>query len=367
MKWLKTVWDKSYTSNTYRVLLHLGFWMFLLFYWMQESVVVHISLQQHFSVTLVGIAFALFLFYPLVYVIVPLLQKRKWVPAIVLFMVYYYLAVLLRSYHIELVVDWYNLKRTWIVGRDFWQRVYSNELNWGGLSKVFFSSIPSLLEVIMVPLIVKFIRYAYQFNLKQAWLAQENAQLQLTTLKAQINPHFFFNTLNNLQSFIVQNEKEKSVDLLNKLADFMRSSLYDCDEEWITMDQEVNLLTNYISIERVRFDERADINICIANHHPAYRIPPFIFLPFIENAFKYGGALPTDEIAIGIELTNTVDSLILKSVNKYYKKYSGLNPGGIGLQNVRKRLDHYFPDKYGLTTREWDGQYSVKLKIDKAP
>ncbi|MES2279042.1 MAG: histidine kinase [Bacteroidota bacterium] len=366
MKWLKTTWDKSYTNTTYRIALHAGFWLFLLFYWMQESVVIHINLQQHFSVTLVGIAFALFLFYPLVYVIVPLLQKRKWVPATLLFIIYYYMAVLLRSYHIELVVDWYNLKHTWIVGRDFWPRVYRNQFSIGGLSKIFFSSIPSLLEIIMVPLIIKFIRYAYQFNLKQAWLAQENAQLQLTTLKAQINPHFFFNTLNNLQSFIVQNEKEKSVDLLNKLADFMRSSLYDCEGEWITMKQETDLLNNYVAIERVRFDERADITINITNQDPAYRIPPFMFLPFVENAFKHGGALPTGEIAIHIELTNKADALILKSVNQYHKEDSTINPGGIGLQNVRKRLDHYFPGRHLLAIKEANGKYSVELKIDKA-
>jgi two-component system, LytTR family, sensor kinase len=241
MKWLQKVWEESFTNKAYRIPLHIVFWFFLLFFWMQESVVIRINWQQDISVTLVGIVFALFLYYPLVYFIVPLIQKKKWIAALLLFMPYYFIAVLLRSYEIELVVNWYNLKQTWMVGQDFWKNLSRNQFSPDGLSRILFSSIPSLLEIIYVPLTIKFIRYAYRFNMEQSLLAQQNAQLQLSALKAQINPHFFFNTLNNLQSFIVQNEKEKSVSLLNKLADFMRSSLYDCDADLITMKTKITL------------------------------------------------------------------------------------------------------------------------------
>lgn len=365
MKWLRTFWDRSLTDTCYRVVLHIGFWIFLLFFWMQESMVVKISLQQHISVTLSGIGFALFLFYPLVYLIVPLFQKRKWLWGILLFIPYYFLAVLLRSYHIEMIVNWYNLKQTWIVGRDFWPRFYNSQLNVVKLSVLFFSSLPSLLDIIYIPLTLKFIRYAYRFNLKQAWLAKENAQLQLNTLKAQINPHFFFNTLNNLQSFIVQNDKERSVDLLNKLAGFMRSSLYDRDEEYISMQQEITLLNNYIDIEKVRFDERADIRISLNDNDPAYRVPTFILLPFIENAFKHGGSLPTGEIAIFISLVNDMDTLLLTTENKFYRDEDTGCKGGIGLQNVRKRLDHYFPGNYTLDIEEKGQHYFTQLRISK--
>jgi hypothetical protein len=362
MNRLKTFWDKSFTDWRYRVLLHTLFWFFLMFYWTQESIFVQINWSQHYSVTLIGFALNLFLFYPLVYLIVPLAQKHKWVAAVILFLIYYIIAVTLRAYNINLIVNWYNLKKTWIVGHDFMKRVYANELNPAGLSKIFFSSIPSLIEIIYLPLTIKFIRYTYQFNMKQAWLVKENAQLQLSTLKAQLNPHFFFNTLNNLQSFIVQNEKEKSVDLLTKLGDFMRSSLYDCDADLITVRQETDLLTNYIAIERVRFDEHATINISLLNNEPEYKIPPFIFLPFVENAFKHGGSVPAEDVFISIDLKNTSEKITLTTKNRYGNQVS---QGGIGLQNVRKRLNYYFNENYTLSIENTGDIYSVILEICK--
>ena len=365
MNRIKTIWDRSFTDVKYRVLLHTCFWIFLLFFWTRESVVLSINTVQHYSVTLVGIAFALFLFYPLVYLIVPLFIKRKWFFGILSFLVYYIIAVLLRTYQIELIVSWYNLKQTWIVGRDFWERLYKTQLNPLLFLTTIFSSIPSLLEVIYLPLTIKFIRYAYRFNLNQVWLAKENAQLQLNTLKAQINPHFFFNTLNNLQSFIVQNERQQSIDLLNRLGDFMRSSLYDCNGESITMAQEITLLTNYIAIEQVRFETQASIEISLIDNDPDYAIPPFIFLPFIENVFKHGGTLPTPEIFIDIRLINDFDKVVLKTVNHYHDTDSD-QKDGMGLQNVRQRLAHYFPGHHSLDIDKTENQYTLLLVINKS-
>lgn len=365
MNILKTIWDRSFTDVRYRVFLHITFWIFLLFFSTRESVVLSINLIQHYSVTLVGIAFTLFLFYPLVYLIVPLFMNKKWFLGILLLLLYYIISVLLRTYQIELIVRWYNLKQTWIVGRDFWDHLYKTQLNPILFLTTIFSSIPSLLDVIYLPLSIKFIRYAYRVNLNQAWLAKENAQLQLNTLKAQINPHFFFNTLNNLQSFIVQNERQQSIDLLNRLGDFMRSSLYDCNEESITMAQEIILLTNYIAIEQIRFDTHANIHINLIDHDPNYAVPPFIFLPFIENVFKHGGDLPTAEIFINVDLVNDTGKILLKTVNCYHNIGTD-QKGGIGLHNVRQRLEHYFPGGYSLDVDKTINQYSLSLIINKA-
>ncbi|SDH34430.1 sensor histidine kinase [Mucilaginibacter gossypii] len=333
---------------------------------MGESTSVRIDLQQRLSVSLVGVFFSLFLYYPLVYFILPLLRHKKWLSALFFFLLYYLAAVLLRDYHIKLVVGFYNLKNTWVIGGDFWERLRSSRFNLTILTEILFSSIPSMLQVIYIPLSIKFIRYAYQSAIRQAWLARENAQLQLSTLKAQINPHFFFNTLNNLQSFIVRNEKAKSVDLLIKLGEFMRSTLYDCNEDFITMSQEISLLRNYIAIELVRFAEKADIRINLADQDPDYQIPPFIFLPFIENTFKYGGALPTNEIDIHVELVNGSEAILLKINNRYHKKTDLIASGGIGLQNVRMRLDHYYKAKHQLLINQADDFFSVELQIDKS-
>jgi len=364
MIWLKRFWDRSLTDLPYRVALHTGFWLLLFFFGMRENVVLRITWDQHYFVTLVGMSLALFLFYPLVYGIIPLLVKKRFLVALVMLAAYYLLAILLRTYHIQLLMHWYNLQDAWITGQDFWPMVVRNQLNPITLLQTFFSSLTSLAQIILIPVLFKFIRYTYRSQLQQAWLAQQNAQLQLNTLKAQLNPHFFFNTLNNLQSFIVQNEKDRSVDLLTRLADFMRTSLYDCSQEYISMQLETELLANYVAIERIRFDEQAEITFTLNSAHPDYLIPPYVFLPFIENAFKHGGSLPTSRIYIAIELINDPQRLVLITRNTYRRDVE--IQGGIGLRNVRKRLAHYFPGSYTLHINQTNDIYTTELHIQKA-
>ncbi len=366
MNQLKIYWDKSFTDWRYRLVLHVGFWLFFLSSWLDETMVVHIEATQHYLVTLTGGVFALYLYYTLTYLIWPLVKKRKWFWFFLALIPYYIIAVVLRTYHISLIVQWHNLHNVNIQGGEFWQHIFERQLNLSKLTSIIFSGFTSLIDIIFIPLAIKFLRYAYQFSQQQAWMLKENAQLQLNTLKAQLNPHFFFNTLNNLQSFIVQRENEKSVELLNKLADFMRTSLYDGSQEFITMKKEVELLRNYIDLEKVRFEEEVDIIFELADDYLAYQIPPFIFLPFIENVFKHGGGLPTAQIKIEIMLVHHKDKIILKTANAFNcDPQSTVSQGGIGLENVRKRLDFYFPNGYLLDLKIIGNTFNVNLELNK--
>jgi len=365
MNQLKIYWDRTFTEWPYRLSLHIGFWLFFVSSWLDESMVVKIDAAQHYLVTLTGVLFTLFLYYALVVVVVQPFIRKKWMWGIFAFIIYYIIAIVLRTYHIELIVQWHNFHRTSVQGGEFWQNLVERQLSASALSRVLLSGFNSLMVIIYIPLSIKFLRYAYQFNEQKAWMLKENTQLQLNTLKAQLNPHFFFNTLNNLQSFIVQNERDKSVELLNRLADFMRSSLYDGDKDYISMEKEVELINNYVSIERVRFEDDVKIKYNVSNAHPAYQIPPFLFLPFIENAFKHGGSLPSNQVQITIDLLNNDDSLILRISNTFLADQNSQKIGGIGLQNVRKRLDYYYPARYQLDISTLADTYSVNLKIIK--
>ncbi len=364
MKWIKELWDKSFTQWPYRLALHIGFWFFYLFLWLGESMVVKITPEQHYWLTLIGAIFVTYLYYGITYCIWPLFKNKKWIWATLLFIVFYIIAVILRSYHINLLINWYNLRSTVVEGGQFWEQLYQTQFNLFSFSRTLLSGLSSLIVIVYVPLSIKFMRYVYQSNQQQAWILKENAQLQLNALKAQINPHFFFNTLNNLQSLIVHNEKTKSVDLLNRLADFMRTCLYDGDEEFISMKKEVAILSNYINIEKIRFEEDVKINYTIAQDELDYKLPPFIFLPFIENAFKHGGNLPSNEINIHIELHHNQKQIILKVINSFLPNQQ-INTGGIGLQNIRKRLDHYFSGQYQLDITVTPHTFNVNLEINK--
>lgn len=353
-------WQRSFTDQRYRLLLHTGFWAFLLFFWLRENMVVHIEPGQHYVITLTGIVLSLFLFYPLVYGIIPLLQRRRWIVGILLFVVYYLAAILLRTYHINQLVDGYKSEGGWFAGQDFWNNFYQHQLQPHQLLADLFSSITGLITIIYIPLTIKFIRYAYRSNLQQSQLEKENVQLELNFLKAQINPHLLFNSLNNLQSYIVHDEKERSVELLNRLADLLRFSLYECHGEFVTPQQEATLLQNYIEVEKVRYDEHSNITTDICAPSLSYPLPALLLMPLVENAFKYSAGLP--EASIHVQLITQNDVLKFVTSNRY--AYSGLpHRGGIGLQNVRRRLQHYFPDRHLLDIQDTQHLFTVTLTI----
>ncbi|MFT3823858.1 MAG: histidine kinase [Chitinophagaceae bacterium] len=355
-KWLTTTWQRSFTDMRYRILLHASFWLFLVFFWLRESLIVHIEPHQPLTITLTGIALSLFLFYPLVYGIIPLLQKGKWIAALLAFIAYYIIAIFLRTYHIDMLVNNYG---DWFAGQDFWSNFYKHQLEPVQLLKGFFSSITGLITIIYIPLTLKFIRYAYNRQLKQTQLEKENVQLELNFLKAQVNPHLLFNSLNNLQSYIVHDEKEKSILLLNRLADLLRFSLYECEGEYVSIQQETALLNNYIAVESVRYDEDSEITADIQATTLSYPLPALLLMPLIENAFKYSSALPAS--VVRIRLTTINDTLQLEVYNTCAAERT--TNGGIGLQNVRRRLERYFPGRHQLNIHDAGNSFTVNLII----
>jgi two-component system LytT family sensor kinase len=359
-QWMSMLWQRSFTNLSYRLLLHTGFWLFLFFFWLRENLVVHIEFSQHYVTTLSGILLCLFLFYPLVYGIVPLLQRKRWLLALLLFVVYYLIAVLLRTYHIEMLVKKFQTDGGWFAGQDFWDDFFRHQLQPYQLMRYFFSSITGLLTIIYIPLTLKFIRYVYRSNVQQAQLEKENVQLELNFLKAQVNPHLLFNSLNNLQSYIVHDEKEKSVELLSRLSSLLRFSLYECEGEFVTLQQEVTLLENYIAVEKVRYDEQSVITTEIHATSLSFPLPALLLMPLVENAFKYGSSLP--EASIQIQLT-TENDLFKVIISNAYAGPRGAHNGGIGLQNVNRRLQRYFPGRHSFSIEDTGSRFTVTLII----
>jgi two-component system, LytTR family, sensor kinase len=355
-QWLSRPWELSFTDKWYRIALHTGFWLVLLFFGLRESVIVRIALRHPFAVAFSGIVLTLYLFYPLVYCIVPLLQKRKWITAVCLFIVYYIVAVYLRSYHIVRFVSGPNL---WVEGQDFWTFMYKYHVRPFKLLEGFFSSITGLVSIIYIPLTLKFLRYAYQKNARQNQLEKEKTLLELNFLKAQINPHLLFNTLNNLQSFIIHEEKERSVGLLTGLANLLRLSLYEYKDEYVTLLQEVKLLRNYIAVESVRHDEYSQIELDIVESDLSYPLPALLFMPLVENAFKYSYTLERSFVSIRLRTIN--DQLHLEIFNTCTTQRNAT--GGIGLANVKKRMEYYFPGRHIFTCTDKGDNYTVNLII----
>lgn len=185
---------------------------------------------------------------------------------------------------------------------------------------------------------------------------------ELNFLKSQIQPHFFFNTLNNLYALTLEKSSTASTVVL-KLSDIMQYVLYEVNEPLILLYDEINYIQNYLDLEELRFGDKVQAKINIEGDIDEINVPPLLFLPFIENCYKHC-AKDSNEIHIDIafevlknkmlkfKVANTFDHL-----NEFDKKH------GIGIENVKRRLELLFNNKFSLKTRIKKQRYLVTLKI----
>ena len=190
-------------------------------------------------------------------------------------------------------------------------------------------------------------------------LEKQNLQTELEYLKHQINPHFFMNTLNNIHA-LIDIDTEKAKDSVNELSKIMRYILYDSSLPVIALQKEITLLDNYIALMRLRYTGSVDISVNIPSHLPDVQIPPLLFITFIENAFKHGVSYQHPSY-IHIMLEAREKELSFCIVNSNFSNTR--NPSGIGLENVTKRLQLLYGDKYILETRAKEDTFSVNLII----
>ncbi|MBB2151351.1 sensor histidine kinase [Pedobacter gandavensis] len=245
----------------------------------------------------------------------------------------------------------------WLLGI----RTYYREITF---SYFFHDNLVNAFIVVFCSLFVKFMDDWYITDRMKTDLEKQNLRLELDFLKSQVNPHFLFNTLNNIQSFIVQDEKMKSIELIGRLSEFMRFALYECTEEYIDLDKEINMLGDYVELERVRCDDRVMISFETSGNFGDYKVPPLLLMPFVENAFKHGADDQLNNSWIKINISLKEGLLKLTVDNNFSPAAVSLEKnGGIGLQNVRKRLKYYFADQQKLEISSNGNTFHVSLNL----
>ncbi len=195
-------------------------------------------------------------------------------------------------------------------------------------------------------------------------LENEKLQSELKYLKSQINPHFLFNTLNNIYGLSLENSK-KTPELILKLSDFLSFSLYESNQQRITLEKEISLMNDFIELEKSRFEDRVKVQSTIPENVKNIMIPPLILVPFVENAFKHSLKNETEIATIAIKLN--VNDEVLQFVVKNSKPKSIINlneKNGLGLKNMRKRLDILYDENYSLEISDQNETYEIELKIN---
>ncbi len=193
-------------------------------------------------------------------------------------------------------------------------------------------------------------------------LKSEKLEAELGYLRSQINPHFFFNTLNNLYGLALK-KSDKTPELIMKLSELMSYILYDADKSEIPLTKELDQIKRYIALENVRFEGRFKVQLDVKGKIKSLSIPPLILLPFVENGFKHGIHQSTDEGWMTIIVDCTEDLLRYEVRNSLGKSESD-EKGGLGIENLKRRLDLLFPGRYELDCTKEENQFIATLILD---
>jgi two-component system, LytTR family, sensor kinase len=187
-------------------------------------------------------------------------------------------------------------------------------------------------------------------------------QAEVNYLRSQVNPHFLFNALNNLYALTIK-KSDKAPDVVLKLSELMEYMLYESDETYVPLEREIKYLSNYLELEKIRQGNQADISLIVKGNTDNCQIPPFLLLPLVENAFKHGVSKAVRHAYVHINIC--IDKVL--EVNIKNNKLNLQRPeqnGGIGLFNLKKRLELLYPGKHVLQIFKQPEEYKVLLKID---
>lgn len=238
--------------------------------------------------------------------------------------------------------------------------VISDEMEHSGEDLEAFSALGMIVFtlVVMIPWLIWKIRSLLQ-------LKHEKEKTELLHLKSQVNPHFFFNTLNNLYA-LVGKDSEKARYMILKLSDMMRYSIYEGKKDWVNLEQEIEYLRNYIELHKMRYHKKIDISFTVDIQEEGYQIMPLLFLILLENAFKHGAEKLKEDAYIRINMIANRKVLNFLIENNYDEESPEAEEKeeGIGLKNLKRRLELAYPKKHFLTISKAGGIYKTQLSID---
>lgn len=236
-----------------------------------------------------------------------------------------------------------------------------DSINKGFDFKIFISLFGAIFLAVTFGMTIRIARDSFRRR-------QEEKEAELKLLKAQLNPHFLFNTLNNLYGLSVV-KSDKLPDLMLQLSDLLRYSLYETKEVFVPLEKEINYLENYISLEKIRLEEKTAINISVKDNSIGKQIAPMLLIVFVENAFKHLGKEQNEKSSVDIVIEVVESNLNFTCKNSYDTsklKEENLEKGksGIGLVNAKKRLELIYPDVYDLSIKKQDVFFEVALKLE---
>lgn len=366
--------DKYYTLLN-RILCHIAMWMFfsvlLLLYYSLE---IKLSYKSCLLLTGRGTINNMVVFYLFFYVIVPKIFKSKgWGILLIILSIPFSIYVWLLINHFQLSILYYlgidihegPLKN--IVSKNAKQsytEALSSKNVFGNAMLVIYSFTPPFFVKILFDITRLFNRTIY-FQKQTSDLELQNLNIEKDFLKAQLNPHFLFNTLNNLYGLVIKKDPS-AADVIINISDLMAYTLYESNTEKVPVEKELEFIQNYFYLERMRYSADKDITmeISVPDESRMLQIAPLLSFNFIENAFKYGlKAEKNNFLNISIKIVNNIFYFSIEN-NKEDNSIDKMSLGGIGVKNVKKRLNLIYPDHHQLIIDDRENSFFVSLSIN---
>lgn len=208
---------------------------------------------------------------------------------------------------------------------------------------------------------IKLMKCFYEKEQAALSMEKDKVSAELQMLKAQLHPHFLFNTLNNIYSY-TQEVSVVASNMIFGLSELLRYMLYECNQPFVPLDKELKMIRDYIALEKVRYDEHLDLSVNMPLSSGTLRIAPLLLLPLVENCFKHGASKMILDPWISIELTVNGNTLFMKLINGKAPGVKGPS-SGIGTANTQKRLDLIYAGKYEFQALDEEDMYIVNLKL----
>lgn len=342
-------WTLPFNWN--RLRWHILFWLVLIMYQVFYFGRITNEYWDTFLAVIPTLPFDMLATYFSVYFLLPRFLLRKKYLLFVLWLVVFSIPVIF----IEIVIGYYIQGPLLLPNLEL-------DLSFFGYDR-FLNVFLSIYSFSLLATAIKLIKILFTYRQEKALLKTQSLTSELAMLRSQINPHFLFNTLNNIDTLVSINPDKASNSII-KLSEIMRYMLYDANADFVPLDKEIEYLKSFVSLQLLRLKNQNFVSFTIDGDINNKKIPPMLIIPFVENAFKHGRKnVKAPGVIINIQISSTTYIFEIVNYISTTEDNEKDGVGGIGLHNMQRRLDLLYKDKYELDINTDNGKYSVLLKL----
>ncbi len=335
------------TFNWKYILMHLVFWVLYIILWGVRDMVYAPSFLDTIDGNLIGSAVYAVGVYLNLYALIPglLLKRKRWLYVVSLASVVILMGVI-----------------SSLVFTEYYKDVHLPTSEFFASIKGVVTTASDFLVVYGLSTCLYFINEWYHKERKIKELETQTLKAELDLLKGQMNPHFLFNALNSIH-VLIRKDTVKAQETLERFSNLLSHQLYDTNKSKISLDQEIQNLNNFILLQKIRHEDHVEVDWKYLGDLEGKFISPMLFLNFVENAFKHSDSKDDEHVKIEILININKSSLEFSCVNTVGNNESNDKNIGLGIANVRRRLDLIYPNKHELVIEKKDGMFSVNLVL----